>query len=321
MISIIIPTYNAEKTIAQTSEYLLKQNYPKNQYEIIVVDDESTDDTIEIVKKFKKVKIFKQTHKGPASARNLGAKHSKGNIFLFTDQDCIPDKNWIKYMVEPFKNPEIVGVQGTYKTLNKESLIARFAGYEIEQRHERMKKQKYIDFIGTFSAAYRKNIFLKLGGFDTCFKTASGEDPELSFKISKAGYKMVFQPKAIVHHRHPDTLFKFLKQKFLHGYWRIHLYKKHSGKVFRHTYTPGSLYFEIGTLGLALILSLLGILRIVPIMYGIFFFALVFLLTLPFSFKVFEKDKIVGFLSPFIIILRNFSTGLGIICGLKLLKK
>jgi cellulose synthase/poly-beta-1,6-N-acetylglucosamine synthase-like glycosyltransferase len=219
-------------------------------------------------------------------------------------------------MAEPFKNKAIVGVSGTYKTLNKDSLIARFAGYEIEERHEKLKKEKYIDFIGTYSAGYRKDIFIKFGGFDESFPIASAEDTELSFKISSANLKMLFQPKAFVFHQHPNTLLKFLKQKFWRGYWRIPLYRKHTGKIFRHSYTPKSLYFEIGILGLAIVTSFLGLLKLMPIIFGFSFFLLAFLLTLPFSFKIFKRDKLVGLLSPFIIILRNFSIGLGIVFGL-----
>ena len=321
LISIIIPAYNSEETVGKTIESLLKQNYPKKNYEIIIVDDGSTDRTIDIVKKFKNVRLIKQKHKGPAAARNLGVKHAKGDIVLFTDADCVPSKNWIKNMIKPFKNKKIVGVSGSYKTLNKDKLIARFAGYEIADRHESMKKEKNIDFIGTFSAGYRKNIFLKFCGFDESFPIASGEDPELSFKISKAGLRMVFQPEAFVHHRHPETLQKFLKQKFWRAYWRLVLYKKHTDKIFRHSYTPKSFYVEISLLGITCLLFILGLLKIIPLFFGFIFFSSVFMLTLPLSFKIFKKDKLVGLLSPFIIILRNFTATLGILCALKLLFK
>jgi len=319
MISVIVPTYNAANTIRDTIEALLNQNYPKNKYEVIFVDDGSNDDTVKIIKSYKKVKLIKQKHKGPAAARNLGAKKARGGILLFTDSDCGPSRNWILDMIKPLKNSKIVGVSGTYRTLNKDSLIARFVGYEISRNHEIMKKQKYIDFIGSYSAAYRKDIFLKFGGFDESFPIASGEDPELSFRISKAGYKMVFQSKAYVYHRHPDTLWKFLKQQFWRGYWRVLLYKKHTDKMFRHAYTPLRLYFKIVLLGLTLLLLLLGILSFTPIMYGFFGLFLVFLSTLPFSFKIFKKDKKVGLIAPIVIILRNFFVGMGIICGLKIL--
>jgi len=315
LISVIIPTYNSEKTIEKCIRALLNQSYPKNEYEIIVVDDGSTDRTADVIPKFKRVKLIEQKHRGPAVARNLGVKNSKGQIILFTDADCIPDKKWIKNMVEPFDDKEVIGVSGTYKTFNKSSLIARFAGYEIEERHKKLEKQKYIDFIGTFSAAFRKNIFLKSKGFDETFTTSSGEDPELSFRIEKYG-KMVFQPNAFVYHFHPNTLFKFLRQKFLRGYWRVFLYKKHKHKLFKHSYTPKSLFIEEGLIGIASLLLLLSFFDLVSLVYPVIFFVISFLFTLPFSFSIFFRDKSAGVLSPFIILLRNFITGLGILCGI-----
>lgn len=315
MISVIIPTYNSEKTIEACLKSLLKQFFPRKQYEIIVVDDGSTDRTVELVSKYP-VKLFKQLHKGPAAARNFGAKRAKGKILLFTDADCVPDKNWVRHMTEPFKNEQIVGVSGTYKILNKNKLIARFVGYEIEERHKILAKQRYIDFIGTFSAGYRKGIYFKFGGFDAKFGMASGEDPDLSFNISKSGGKMVFQPKAFVYHNHPDTLWKFLKQKFWRGYWRVLLYKKHKEKIFRHSYTPKSLFLEEALTGLTFLLLFFSFLEVIPVRVSLFFLFLTFLFTLPFSIRTFKKDRTVGLLSPLVIILRNLSTGIGIVSGI-----
>jgi len=301
----------------------LKNQSYKN-YEVIVVDDGSKDNTLDKVRKFRNVKLIKQDHKGPAAARNLGVKHSKGDIILFTDADCVPDKNWIKNMINPFKDKKIVGVGGTYKTLNRNSLIARFVGYEIEERHEKLKKEKYTDFIGTYSAAYRKDIFLKFDGFDKSFPMASAEDPDLSFKMNEAGLKMVFQPKAFVYHKHPDTLFKFLKVKFWRGYWRVLLYKKHQGKMFRHKYTPKSIYVEIFLTYMTFLVLFFSLFQTIPflltLILGIIPLFVAFLLGLRLSFNIFKKDKTIGLLSSSIlIILRNLAIGLGIIYGLKFL--
>jgi cellulose synthase/poly-beta-1,6-N-acetylglucosamine synthase-like glycosyltransferase len=317
MISVIIPSYNAEKTITSTIKALLNQNYPKNKYEVIVVDDGSIDKNVKVVSNFS-VKLIKLKHKGPANARNVGAKKSRGDIILFTDADCVPDANWIKNMVEPFKDKKIVGVSGTYKTLNSDKMMARFSGYEIEHRHEKMKKQKYIDFIGTFSAGYRKNVFLDFKGFDTRFKTSSGEDPELSYRISKAGLKMVFQKNAIVRHPHPDNLWKYLKQKFYRAFWRNLMYSKHKDKIFSDSYTEKTMFPQILITGLIPFIPLISnyhsLFLILNIPIFIFFIAVVF--NLDFMYFILQKEKKMILLSPFILSLRNIFILFGFFFGM-----
>ncbi len=316
MISVIVPVYNGGTVIASCLDALVNQNFPKKQYEVIVVDDGSKDNTVSVVSEFKTVKLVRQGHKGPAAARNHGVSKSKGELVLFTDSDCVPPKNWIKKITKPFKNREVAGVGGTYRTLNKKSLVARFVGYEIEERHKTLGKNTSTDFIGTFSAAYRKQIFTKFGGFDKSFPAASGEDPELSFRISKAGHKLVFEPNAFVYHKHPETLGRFLKQKFWRGFWRAFTYSKHKDKVFRHSYTPKSLLLEELLLGVTTFLSILGAVNLVQPLYPIAVFLLTFCLAIPFSIRTFRKDRTVGLLSPVIILLRNFSSGLGAFFGI-----
>jgi len=319
LISVIIPAYNSCKTIGKTIEALQRQNYPKKNYEIIVIDDGSIDKTENIVKKFKSIKFFKQKHKGPAHARNLGAKFSKGSILLFTDADCIPDKNWIKNMVKPFKDKGVVAVSGTYKTLNKNNLLARFIGYDIQFRHEYMKKRKIIDFVGTFSAAYKKSIFQKENGFDTSFPMASGEDPELSYRIAKK-HKIIFQPSAFVWHPHPESLMYFLKQKFWRVYWRYLMYGKHKDKMLGDSYTPITSIISMGvqviSVGLIFLFVLLSFFVMIPIQFLLLF--LLFVIIIPninFSFWVWRRDRTVAFISPIIYFLRNIAFTLGAIAG------
>jgi len=311
-ISVIIPAYNAEKTIGKCLKSLKNQNVKKG-YEIIVVDDGSIDRTKQVVKKFRNILLLEQKHKGPAAARNLGAKNANGKILLFTDADCFAKKDWIKEMIKPFENKEIIGVQGAYGTKQK-SIFARFAQFEIEERYDRMRKNDYIDFIGSYSAGYKKDIFLKSGGFDESFPMASGEDPALSFKLSELGYKMVFNPKAVVYHKHPDTLKKYLRQKFWRAYWRVLLYKKYPKKIKSESYTPQTLKIQIFLTYLFSISSILvffGLNAIIPLL--IFFVILIS--TLPLSYKNFRKDKMVGLFSPFIILMRSISFSLGLLYG------
>ena len=160
--SLIIPAYNAERTIASCLGSALNQSLSRDEYEIVVVDDGSTDKTSEIVKSYP-VRLIQQRNQGPAVARNSGANEAKGNILIFTDSDCELDFKFLKEITSPIESdPEIVGVQGSYKTKQKE-IMAQFGQVEIETRYRRMAKNKYIDFIGTYAAAYNKDIFQKYG--------------------------------------------------------------------------------------------------------------------------------------------------------------
>jgi len=318
MISVIIPTFNSENAIGKCLSSLQKQTY-KGKYEIIVVDDGSKDNTVKITSSFKGVKVFKRPHRGPAAQRNYGVKKSKGEIILFLNDDNIADKNWIKRMIEPFKDQEIVGVSGTCKTENKESLLARYVGYDIEYRHKKMEKKEYIDFIGTFSAGYRKSVFLESGGFDESFVRPTGEDPELSFRIAK-NHKLVFQPKAIVGAYHWNKLNKFFNKKFYRTYWRILMYKKHPKKILGDSYTPTkaliSMGIQIMIVGLIPLILLLSFFTKISILWMIPTLLLLFIQNLPFSIWVWKKDKHVAFVSYFYVLTRSIAFFLGIVVGI-----
>ncbi|MFH1545302.1 MAG: glycosyltransferase [archaeon] len=316
MISVIIPTFNAEKTIKDCINSILKQKI-NEEIELIVVDDGSNDRTREILKSFGgKAKLIEQKHKGPAAARNNGAKNAKGEIILFTDSDCVVGENWVDEMSKPLKEKEAVGVQGSYKTEQKE-LIARFIQIEIEERYGKMKKEKYIDFIGSYSAAYWKAVFQEFGGFNESFSIASGEDPELSYRISEKGLKMVFNPGAIVYHTHPTSMLQYFKIKFFRGYWRVLLYRKHKEKAVKDSYTPQALKLQIGVFYLFFLLLISSILLMSELIFisGVFLGGL-FVLMIPFIYFALKKDFIVGIISPIMLLIRTAAFSLGLIAGL-----
>jgi len=310
LISIIVPSYNSEKTIEKNIKSLLKQDY-KGKYEIIVVD-KSTDKTPEIVSKFP-VKLIKQKSKGVSAARNLGVKRAKGKIVAFIDSDCIAPKDWLTNLLKTLSDKNVVAVSGTYKTKNKESIIAKFAGYEIEQRHERMKNLETIDFVGGFNCAYKKDVFLKTGGFNTRF--AQSEDGEFSYRVSKKG-KIKFNSSAYVYHYHPETLIKFLKQRFWHAYWRTLVYRKHKDKMRGDAYTPKSVFIGKALIALISLLLVFSFFDVKTLYIALISLLIYILVTIPLSCKIFVKDKTVGLLSLLIMIPRDFFMFLGIIYGL-----
>lgn len=315
-ISVIIPAYNAENTLHQCLSGLAAQTIPAERYEVILVDDGSTDQTRKIAEQFDVTYIF-QKNQGPAAARNRGVESARGSIILFTDSDCIPLPAWIEEMTGPFSDPDVIAVKGAYIT-NQKSPTARFAQVEFEERYNLLLNNDYIDMIDTYSAAFRKPVFLSFGGFDPSFPVANNEDTDLSYKMSTLGKKMVFNPNAIVEHlNHPACLKRYATLKFSRGYWRMIVYKRYPDKMMKDSYTPQTLKLQILFLFMALLCLFSAVLMWKIFWYPFFLFFLLFcLVSLPFILLAIQKDFITGMTSPFFIAIRAASLGLGACWGI-----
>jgi len=317
LISVVVPAYNAVETLEECLAALLDQSIPRSEYEMIVVDDGSTDETQEVAKKYERVRLLSQPNRGPGAARNLGVSQARGEIILFTDADCVPTKEWIEEMVKPFAEPDVVAVKGAYRTRQR-ALLARFIQAEFEERYALLERERYVDFVDSYSAAYKKADFEAAEGFDPDFLMS--EDVDLSYKLSKQGYKMVFNPKAIVYHRHPETFWTYSRAKFQRAYWRTKSYRQHPDKMLKDSYTPQALKAQIGLvflLGLIMPGWLLVEGKRPELLLSMALVGSLFLLTtLPFAVKVARRDWLVGLLSPFFLFLRATALGLGFALGL-----
>jgi glycosyltransferase involved in cell wall biosynthesis len=312
-VSIVIPTFNGASRIGNCLQALHDQA-TRWDAEILVIDDGSTDNTGEVVRGYSNVRLITQKNAGPAAARNRGASEATGEILLFTDDDCVPTANWLDAMLEPFHDPEVVGAKGVYRSRQK-SIAARFVQIEYEDRYRLMASFLYIDFVDTYSAAFRRERFLEMGGYDTSFPVACAEDIELSYRMSARGWKMKFAPAAVVYHTHPDTLSRYLKKKYKFAFWRVLAVRKNPGKAVKDSHTPQLMKLQLLFLpamlsAAAVDLAMRPTVPISAIVFGAFLIS-----TLPFALRAIGKDPLVGLLSPVLLMARACAQFLGVMAG------
>ena len=125
-VSIIVCTYNGAQKISKSLVSLFNQNYPKNKYEVIVVDDGSTDDTLAVVSKFPIVLVKHEKNKGLAAARNTGLKKSHGELVICFDDDCTADKHWLSELVKAYKDNSVMGAGGLITLPDKPTLTDEY---------------------------------------------------------------------------------------------------------------------------------------------------------------------------------------------------
>jgi len=209
--SAILAVYNSEKTIGNALTSLLAQSEP---IEIIVVDDGSTDNTITTiiriieVSKNPHIRLLKQNHQGPAIARNLGAKEASTNILLFVDADMVFDRHYVRKLIKPITNKEVIGTYTVEeRVLNWDNKLARFWNYQ-QGWADRKRFPPNPPLAGTDYRAILKKDFEMVGGFDNIGYT----DTWTLFQ--KLGVRPL-ATRAICYHKNPDTY----KQVFHQAKW------------------------------------------------------------------------------------------------------
>ncbi|MBU1118725.1 glycosyltransferase family 2 protein [Patescibacteria group bacterium] len=241
-ISVVIGTFNREEKLTHVLHALENQSFPKNNFEVIVVDDGSTDNTAKQIQKIKKetdlnLKYIYQENGRAAKARNTGIKNASGEIIAFTDDDCLPSHYWIEMINRYFDDyPEIVGIEGCVVTSNK-----NFLGTHSVQNTSG-------DLYITCNVAYVKEIIEKAGFFDEGFTLMHREDSDFALRVKKIG-KIIFAPEVYVLHPPREISFfaelKKLKTRILMD---LYFYKK-TPKVFKENFgSPINTYIGIQTL-------------------------------------------------------------------------
>ncbi|MEC4894176.1 MAG: glycosyltransferase [Oscillatoria sp. PMC 1051.18] len=219
--SIVIPTYNRPERLNNCLESMTKLKYPRDRFEIIIVDDGSQMSLEPVVSPFcsyLEITLLKQANAGPASARNTGAKQAKGEYLAFTDDDCMPAPDWLNKLASRFvAQPDYLIGGRTINALStnlysaaSQQLIDYLYGY---YNHSSEKAQ----FFASNNIAVPTEIFHKIGGFDTCFPLAAAEDREFCDRWLQSGYRMIYAAEVCIYHAHYLTLPSFWRQHFFYG--------------------------------------------------------------------------------------------------------
>ena len=253
MVSIIVPVFNGENAIEECIQSLLDQDYPRDKYEIIIVDNNSKDGTGEIIKRYPVLYLLEDEIQSSYAARNKGIGYAQGEIFAFTDSDCVASKNWLKEAMLLFKEDLVGCVTGEVYAYKPLTAVEK----HLERSKELSNKDKMfngkMDCVPTCNAIYRRSIFEKIGFFDATMK--SGGDVDLAWRMhQKTNYQIEFCPGAVVYHKHRADLRSLWRQKVLYGYAHVVLYKKYRDNLGNHSFKDTCRHLKV----------LLGALKAIP---------------------------------------------------------
>lgn len=246
MISILVPAHNEAKVIGRTVESLLLLNYPKSKMELIVINDNSSDNSKEILEKIKdRYNNYNFTiintdsltgGKGKSNALNIGYTISKGDFIAVYDADNTPDKNALRYLVQTIvMNDELGAVIGKFRTRNKnKNLLTKFINIETLSFQWMSQAGRWQLFnlctIPGTNFILRRSIIEEIGGWDS---KAIAEDTEISFRIYKLGYKIKLVPQSITWEQEPETVKVWIKQRTRWAKGNIYVLMKYIKNIFK----------------------------------------------------------------------------------------
>jgi len=254
--SLIICGYNEEKNLDICIKSCLEQDYPKNKYEIIYVDNNSTDNSLKIAKKYP-IKVLIEKKQGLSEARNNGIKNSNGEILVFLDADLKLDKNYLRFHEKTFEKEEVGAGGGKVLPLNKK-WVSDYLGVSLFEGYPRYKNYRFVRTYPGCNLTIRRIVIEKVGMFKEGLKSSKGltrfaEDKEMCERIRKGNYQILYNPNATVYHKNTYKFKKLLKIWIKGSKCRVDMIR--AGKK-----DPFSLLFKYSIPFLGIIIFLLSLL-------------------------------------------------------------
>ena len=227
--SVVVPTFQRAASLERCLDALVAQSLERDRFEVIVVDDGSAEPPRAAVARAAAsidVWMIEQANAGPATARNTGANAARGEYVVFTDDDCRPDRDWLRALDEMAKRHPGCAVGGRVENLLGDGLCSTASQLLIDFLYEYYNVDESGGrFFITSNLALPLRSFRWIGGFDASFPLAAGEDRDLCDRWREAGLSMVYCGDAVVHHAHALRLGSFCRQHFNYGRGAFHLHR------------------------------------------------------------------------------------------------
>jgi GT2 family glycosyltransferase len=223
-VSVVVCSYNGAATLEECLRSLKQLNYP--HYEVILVDDGSTDQTASIAGRFPDVIYLRQENRGLSAARNVGAQRARGEVVAYTDSDCVADEDWLQYLVQEMRRQQVDVIGGPNVPPPSDCNIARCVAASPGAPSHVMFDDRLAEHVPGCNMAFRRDKLLELGGFDDQFRQA-GDDVDICWRFLEAGCRIGFAASALVWHHRRSTIRAYLKQQAGYGRAEALLYFKH----------------------------------------------------------------------------------------------
>jgi GT2 family glycosyltransferase len=225
-VSVVVCSYNGGSTLGQCLHSLGALDYP--DYEVIVVDDGSTDDTRAILARFPSVRAIHQPNRGLSAARNVGLQAATGAVVAYTDSDCFADPDWLAHLVYRLERSGAAAVGGPNLTPEDGRLAACVAAAPGQPTHV-LESDQVAEHIPGCNMAFRREALLAVNGFDAQYRKA-GDDVDVCWRLQQAGHWITFAPAAFVWHHRRQGPRAYLRQQAGYGEAEALLQFKHPDK-------------------------------------------------------------------------------------------